>query len=85
MTSEMREEVVLQFIRENPRCGVRQTIRGVAHIMTTMVAWRAIHRLIDDGRVSLEITVRPGGKRKIYSLTENDDYYLIKHFLDEKI
>lgn len=73
MTSEMREEVVLLFIRENPGCGVRQTIRGVAHIMTTMVAWRAIHRLIDDGRVTLEISVRPGGKRQIYSLTVNEN------------
>lgn len=74
MNAEMREAVVLDFIREHPGCHIRETIRGVSHIMTSMVAARAIHRLIDDGRVHLDISVKPGGKRQIYSLTVNEGF-----------
>lgn len=73
LNAELREDAVLSFIRDHPGCHIRETIRGVSHIMTSVVAARAIHRLIDDGRVHLDISVRPGGKREIYSLYVNEN------------
>ena len=60
MNEKIRDEIVIEFIRDHPGAYIREVIRGLSGQMCDIVVYRTIRRLLDAEKITGTAIQKPG-------------------------